>query len=116
MKLSFKALLASAVLLSLSACFWAGRWEDDSKNWKRAFNATIPKSVSVVHSLYWRTPHFTREDGWTFQLAVSPDYRKKLFEHYKLRSAKPDERSRIEDLKKEKPAWFIPKPAASYES
>ena len=32
----------------------AGNWEDDPKNWYRAFNEEQPREVKVVHSKYWR--------------------------------------------------------------
>ena len=56
------------LLVLVTACgyFRSGTWEDDRKNYRRAFGASPPDSVEVVRSWYWRSPHFTREEAYYF--------------------------------------------------
>src|SRR5690348_16867717 len=80
-----KALKAASVLamgLSLfcSACgyFKAGRWDDDSQNWHRAFGGPVPNGWSILHSRYWRNPHWSYEAGYYFAANVSREERQAL--------------------------------------
>ena len=51
----------------------AGTWEDDPKNWYRAFNEEQPAEVKVVHSKYWRSDHFTLEFTYYFEVQATPE-------------------------------------------
>jgi hypothetical protein len=83
--------LQTAVLLLLALfsvnCGYvmAGKWEDDPANWKRAFHFTKPPEVTVVHSLYWRSPHWSYEAGYFFEVAPNAGVEKQLFTQNKLR-------------------------------
>jgi hypothetical protein len=99
----------------LSGCHKSGTWIDDSGNWKRAFGRPQPKELQVVHSIYWRTPHFTREDGWTFQIKSPPSIYKEWLAAYKVKHPDSAELQRLESLKNDKPSWFLPKPMSNYE-
>ena len=46
----------------------AGTWEDDDENWERAYNVQLPDSIDLVHSWYWRSPHFTLEQELFFEI------------------------------------------------
>lgn len=108
--------LICALLVLLAGCTGGtGRWENDPNNWGRAFgDSTLPEGVTVVHSVYWRSKSLPREDGWIFELKLSPERRKVLFENLKLREPKPDEDHIVKLLKTAQPSWFLPKPAARY--
>jgi len=49
--------------------FASGTWDDDSKNWTRAFDTSKPPDVVVVHSRYSRFPHWTYEFEYYFHIA-----------------------------------------------
>jgi hypothetical protein len=114
--------LSSAILSVLIAAFAggcgyvkSGTWADSPKNWKRAFRSTKPPDVVVVHSYYWRSPHWSYEIEYFFQIKSNAALQHQLLtandllrvdtnnaEQYPLRSSK-------------KPEWFIPKSTDSYE-
>lgn len=111
-----RAILTACVcVFLLSGCHRSGKWVDDSGNWKRAFDRPQPKELQIVHSVYWRTPHFTREDGWTFQFKSPPSFYKEWLGAYKVRHPDSAELQRWESFKKDRPSWFLPKPMADYE-
>ena len=106
-----------AVLLSLllAGCGYAaaGTWDDDPANWGRVFGGDKPDSVVVVHSHYWRSPHFTMEFEYFFEIAKDDEFQARFFrmnELVRLEGAKAEPRHFGE-----KPAWFLPKPLGSYE-
>ena len=88
---------------------------DDPKNWERAFGRAQPKKLAVIHSIYWRTPHFTREDGWTFQIKSPPSFYKEWLAAYKVKHPDSEGLQKLDYMKNGKPAWFLPKPMAEYE-
>ncbi|HEV8113280.1 MAG TPA: hypothetical protein VGR31_10945 [Planctomycetota bacterium] len=113
-------LLGSALLgVLLPGCGFlkAGTWEDDPKNWQRAFDAPLPPDVVVVHSKYWRSPHWTHECAYSFEVEATGAVREHLFDWANLARASPKDVAEWKaDLGPESPAWFCPKPLASYEA
>lgn len=109
------ALVACSLLVGLCGCHRSGKQVDDPSNWKRAFGQSPPKEIEIVHSIYWRTPHFTREDGWTFQNKSSPEFYKKWLAAYKVKHPDATELQQLELLKQDKPGWFLPKSMTEYE-
>jgi hypothetical protein len=102
--------------LCLAGCHEAGTWQDDAKNFQRIFRVSQPKDVTVVHSRFWRSPHWSYEFEYFVQIQRNENFKKRLFEHNKLKEPETeDERKRITDCFQEKPAWFIPKPLDQYE-
>jgi hypothetical protein len=94
----------------------SGTWENDPANWKRAFRSVKPDDVVVVHSRYWRSPHFTYEAGYVFEIAANKGLREQLFAANRL--VKLDARAAAEakrDCVPECPAWFAPKPGEEYD-
>lgn len=108
-------LVSSICVVLLCGCHKSGTWTDDAGNWKRAFDRPPPKELQVIHSIYWRTPHFTREDGWTFHIKSPPSFYKEWLAAYKVRHPHSAELQKLESLKKDRPSWFLPKPMAEYE-
>ena len=91
--------------------FMAGTWEDDPKNWKRAFSTSKPENVTVVHSRYWRSPHWTYEVTYYFELEPNVELKKQLFSENDLQELAPDSAG----IPDSKPVWFAPKPLSQYE-
>lgn len=89
----------------------AGKWEDDPKNWKRAFGSIKPPDVVVVHSLYWRAPHFTFEAGYLFEIEPNETLKRQLFTKNRLEPLAADQMRSFG----EPPDWFAPRPIEAYE-
>jgi hypothetical protein len=89
------------------ACGYAlsGRWEEDPKNWWRAFRSAKPGHVVVVHSLYWRSPHWTYEAGYAFEIKANQKFRDQLFRDNELRQVQERD---TKSLCFSCPAWFAP--------
>ncbi|RPJ85914.1 MAG: hypothetical protein EHM18_08915 [Acidobacteria bacterium] len=75
-----KLIVCMLILLS-SSCgyFLSGIWENDPKNWNRAFRSRKPADVVVVHSKYFRSPHFTYEFEYFFEIKRNDELLKQLF-------------------------------------
>lgn len=95
----------------------AGTWEDDPQNWFRAFNEPQPSGVTVVHSKYWRSNHFTFEYAYYFEVRATPEWREAFLQKGKLQRVPPEDaqsfnRNSNADMT---PAWFAPEPLEDYE-
>jgi hypothetical protein len=95
----------------------SGTWEDDPGNWRRAFRADKPPQVVVVHSKYWRSPHFTYEFQYFFEIQGDPEFKRELFRRNKLEQVPAD---KVAEVKRDSfghlPAWFCPKAPDAYEA
>ena len=105
-------------LIGLIGCGYikSGQWDDDPGNWDRAFGQfgqSVPKEWRVVHSRYWRNPHFTYEGSYYFQLRVSPEGRRLLVQPDYVR-LKP-EQAEMQGPCAPRPSWFAPKGFVQYE-
>lgn len=87
----------------------SGTWEDDPKNWSRAFRSTKPEDVVVLHSRYFRSPHFTFEFEYYFEIQQNGPLRRQLFTMNKL------VRAGTIVAFDNAPAWFAPKAADAYD-
>lgn len=113
---SVRGLLYSAVVL-LAGCGSSGTWEDDAENWDRAFRSTKPADVVVVHSKYWRSPHFATEFQYFFHVQANEPLHQQLMTENKLVKLDGDAVSlAAKEFFGEKPAWFLPKDASAYET
>jgi hypothetical protein len=107
-----RALLTTAVLGALvSACGYvsSGIWENDPDNWGRAFGSKPFDHARAVHSLYWRSPHFTYEAAYWFEFEPSADFEREIFaqnEFVRLESDYAPQRRREFQGKSLK--WFAP--------
>jgi len=94
----------------------AGTWEDDPQNWHLAFGEDPPDSVSVVHSKYWGSDHFTHEYIFFFEVKAAPEWQESFLHKRGLELVAPSnawgfQRS-CTDLT---PDWFAPDPVEQYE-
>lgn len=113
-----RALLSLAALFLAVGCHRSGTWKDDPKTWERVFGEEPPKDLKIVHSRYWRSPHFTYEFEYFFALAPSDAFRKRALEPGKLLDFTPtskEEREQVQLFFNEKPSRFIPKPIEGYD-
>ena len=113
-----RTIVFSVCLIGFIGCGYvkSGQWDDDSGNWDRAFGQfgqSVPKEWRVVHSRYWRNPHFTYEGGYYFQIRVSPEGRHLLIQPDYVR-LKP-EKAEMQGPCAPRPSWFAPKGFAQYE-
>lgn len=100
----------------LLGCGSAGTWNDDPENWERAFSSTKPDAVVVVHSHYWRSPHWTTEFRYFFQIHDDEELRGQLFDENALTELTGDAaREAFDDSFGERPGWFLPEAPEHYE-
>ncbi len=107
-----RTLLILFIAILLAKCSESGTWTDDPKNFSRAWDVEKPSDVQVIHSLYWRSPHFTREEAYYFQFGPN----QKLAEGFiSNNSMKPtttwDRKACIAP-----PIWFAAGPLDTYEA
>ena len=95
----------------------AGTWQDDPKNWYRAFNEEQPAEVKVVHSRYWRSDHFTVEFTYYFEVQATPEWKDAFLRKHSLALVSPSTaRSFRTDIDSDDtPNWFAPDPVDSYD-
>jgi hypothetical protein len=99
----------------VTGCHESGTWKEDAKNWKRIFRASKPADIAVVHSQFWRSPHWTYEFEYFLQVAPSDEFKKTLFHLNKLKRLTTEEELRkAVDFFGEKPTWFLPKAISNY--
>lgn len=106
----------SFVVMQVDSMLHAVTWEDDPKNWYRAFHENPPPGVKVVHSKYWRSNHFTYEYAYHFEVQATPEWKDTFL---KSRGVERVASSRIPIV----PAttrtnaipWFRPGPIENYE-
>ena len=100
------------ILWALLLVGCGGKWDDDKKNWSRAFNGqTPPSDVKVIHSRYWRSPHFTYEAYYYFELTASQGFLEGWLKGLVKVAPSKDNIGPLPD----KPAWFLPKSIESYD-
>lgn len=114
MKPSLRILLLLGGLL-LAGCHESGTWVDDPRNWKRIFRAPKPDDVTVVHSWFWRSPHFTYEYEYYLHVRANADLQKRLLTLNPMQELQGEAAVReATRWSPNKPAWFPPKPVGGY--
>ena len=105
------------LLLISTACRKSGTWIDDKQNWQRAFKTRKPEDVAVVHSQFWRSPHWTYEFEYYFQIKANKQLRDQLLGQNDLEQQHGSNAVlAIHDLPQTKPIWFLPKPVNNYDT
>jgi len=110
-------LMLGSLLLTLG--MGTGTWEDDKRNWQRAFGREQPKDITVVHSWYCQTPHFTHESQYFFELAPNEVLRRTYSDPERVLLVTPEAGSLQQSFDSfpfmNQPAWFAPKPLTAYQ-
>jgi hypothetical protein len=94
----------------------SGTWEDDPKNWERIYSVKKPEDIRVIHSWYWRSPHWSLEQEFFIEIEYNDQVLKSFFSKGNLEQIKNGNALKIEsDLDQNKPKWFSPKTNDQYE-
>jgi hypothetical protein len=104
-------------VLQADGIMHAGTWEDDPKNWNRAFNENQPVQVKVIHSKFWRSNHFTEEHIYYFEVEAPPEWRDTFLKNHGQTQISPTTaRSfRTNIHSDDTPNWFAPDPIEIYD-
>jgi hypothetical protein len=118
MKKATASVLAWCLLLAGCGYISSGEWSDDPQNWSRAFGESRPADgIEIVHSWYMRTPHWTAEFAWFFELQISETVRGQILKNPELKriegAARGDVRQRMFS---KQPEWFLPKSLDAYDA
>lgn len=106
-----------AVLACASAgCHESGSWSDDPGNWKRALMCEQPAGVEVLRSWVWRSPHWTSEYEWYFELRSDAALAPIDIVDAGLRPASVEEADAALGWLASPPEWFAPLELAEYEA
>jgi hypothetical protein len=100
-------------LISSCGYFTSGTWENDNKNWSRAYNSPLPDSIELLHSWYWRSPHWTLEQAMFFEIKYNKGVKDKFLSDTTLLLLPQSDTITI-SLFDERPKWFLPKPYRFY--
>src|SRR5947208_7221883 len=100
------------VICSLILVSCGGKWDEDAKNWSRAFNGQSPPTdVRIVHSRYCRSPHFTYEAYYYFELTAPQTFLDAWLKGLVQVAPSEDNLGLLPD----KPKWFLPKTLRNYD-
>jgi hypothetical protein len=109
---SWRLLSSVALLCILSSC--GGTWVDDGGNFKRVFGFSKPPEVKVLHSYYWKSPHWSVEYRYFISLQASAKFVDGLTSSELMTVVVPD--SAVLDIcGGERPKWFLPKSLGNYD-
>jgi hypothetical protein len=106
---------ALLTLLALTACHRSGTWDDDPKNFQRAWDQPAPGDLQIRHSWYWRSAHFTREEAYYFQFARHDALMRGFIAENRLHPVRDPAAVDMSDYSCfTRPPWFAPKPMTAY--
>jgi|SRR3954466_6996366 len=114
MKPFWRPLLIIA-MTALTACHESGTWVDDPRNFERFFSIKKPDDLTVAHSHYSRSPHFTLEYDAYLQIRSNASFKKTILS---LPLQNVTDTNTVRDLRVRTPSsieWFAPKPLDHYE-
>ena len=111
----FRLAVFSIFFAAMTSCIGtSGSWDDDPKNWSRAFDGQKPPlEVNITHSRYWRSPHFTYEAEYFFEFSAPRKFVDEWIHGQSLRPSVPTKDNTPHYF--EKPNWFTPKEISEYE-
>ena len=107
-----RVLIAVVFMLPLGGC--GGTWIDDKGNFKRIFGFDKPNDVQVVHSYYWKSPHWSTEYQYYIALHTSTRFASGLTAAQLMSPAVPD-KDALAQCGSSLPPWFVSKPLSHYE-
>ncbi|HEY1170575.1 MAG TPA: hypothetical protein VGH19_04325 [Verrucomicrobiae bacterium] len=109
--------IPSVQIMAAGANGEAGTWENDPKNWERAFRTNASPAVTVVNSKYWRSNHFTYEYMWFFEIRATAAWRDEFLQSRGLKLEPPAKSRSFRDKHTSKmtPDWFAPDPVELYD-
>jgi hypothetical protein len=105
-------ILSLALLLVLPGC--GGTWIDDDGNFNRVFGFSKPQDLEVLHSYYWKSPHWTVEYIYFISLKASPKFVTGLTSP-ELMTSVPSGAEGLRSCGDKPPKWFLPKSLTDYE-
>ena len=107
----------SSGMLTASFYIGSGTWEDDPKNWYRAFREQQPSEVTVIHSKYWNSAHITEEYIYFFEVRATPEWRDAFLRRRQLQPVPPSDAwsFRCSNASDITPDWFAPDPVTDYD-
>jgi len=111
----YASFVALAVISGTAiSCHESGTWENDQKNWRRIFRALKPPDVEVVHSWFWRSPHFTYECEYYVQIRKNPKFQDHLISMNNMHELTTEQLRWVTDWSQHRPNWFAPNALIDY--
>ena len=107
-----RALQSAIMLAFLASC--GGTWVDDPGNFKRVFGFNRPEDVRVLHSYYWKSPHWSTEYSYFIALQAPQKFAARLTSVELMTAVAPDEKV-LNSCGDKRPQWFLPKQLTNYE-
>lgn len=112
--LTKRVLLFIPVLALLIVVGCGGTWVDDDRNFDRIFGFDKSADVSIVHSYYWKSRHWSTEYRYFIALRAPEKFVAGLTDAKLMAPRTPDER--LVDACGDKPQWFLPGALTNYEA
>jgi len=91
----------------------SGIWENDDKNWSRAYGFPLPDSIKLINSWYWRSPHWTLEQAMFFEAKYNEGVKNSYILDTTIIELPYSDTIKISFFN-DKPKWFLPKPYKFY--
>lgn len=95
----------------LAGC--GGTWVEDAGNFERVLGFSKPPDVRVVHSYYWKSPHWSTEYRYFIALQASSKFSVGLTSEELMTAVAPD-MAVLDKCGTDRPQWFLPKPLSAY--
>ena len=112
-KMPWQLLLLVVLLLASLSC--GGTWVDDKGTFNRVFGFSKPQDVDVLHSYYWKSPHWSTEYRYFIALKAPPKFTSGVTSAALMASVAPD-RNVLNSCGDKPPQWFLPKSLTNYEA
>jgi len=92
-------------------------WQRDARNWLKVFGSVPPDYVTIINSRAWYSPYEMDEFEYYFQLVANDELKSELLHSGNKMQllGLEDAKVAMENLSEEKPEWFVPKLAGSYD-
>ncbi len=101
----------SLALLILAGC--GGTWIDDGRTFDRVFGFGKPRDVSIVHSDYWKSSHWSTEYRYFTALRAPLKFVGGITDARVMIPRTPEETMAASCG--DKPQWFLPGSLANYQ-